>query len=141
MDKGTAGLGTQPKGDQAASIEREIEVIRENLDGLVTELDHRRHLLNPFAAARRHPASFAVAGALMVGAVTAAVLVHNARARRRNSWLGRGRRLKAAVSDLMDGKAAAVTPSFGLRMLSAVAAAAAGMVGKRLVSRYFSRTG
>jgi hypothetical protein len=141
MDKGTVGLGGQASTDEAASIEREIEVIRGNLDGLVTELDHRRHLLNPIAAARRHPSAFAVAGILVAGAITAAVLIHNARERRRNSWLGRGRRLKAAVTDLMEGKTTPVTPKVGRRVLGAVATAAAGMLGKRLATQLFARNG
>lgn len=141
MDKGTTGVETPGAADRAAAIEREIESIRGHLDGLVDELDNRRHRLNPMVAARRHPATFALAGALVAGVITAAVLVHNARERRRSSWLGRGRRLKGALRDLMEGKAAAVTPSFGVRMLSALAAAAAGVAGKRLATQLFSRKG
>jgi hypothetical protein len=141
MDKGTVGLGGKASADQAASIEREIEVIRGNLDGLVTELDHRRHRLNPMVAARRHPTTFAIAGVLVAGAVTAAILVHNARERRRNSWLGRGHRLKLALTELMQSKAPAATPNVGLRMLGAVATAAAGMIGRRLATQFFSRNG
>lgn len=140
MDKGTAGVTPGANADQAAAIEREIEAIRGHLDGLVTELDHRRHRLNPIVAARRHPSTFALAGVLLAGAVTAAVLVHGARERRRHSWLGRGKQLKSSLADLMEGRAAAVSPKLGMRMLSALATAAAAVVGRRVATQIFSRS-
>jgi len=139
MDKGTAGMTPGADADQPASIEREIEAIRGHLGGLVTELDHRRHGLNPIVAAKRHPAIFAVAGVMLTGAVVTAILVHNARKRRRHSWLGRGKRLTSTLNELMQGKAAAASPNLGVSMLSALATAAAGVVGKRMVMQFFSR--
>ncbi len=141
MDKATTGVKPQATRDQAAAIEREIESIRGHLDGLVSELDNRRHALNPVVAARRHPAAFAVAGALVVIAVGTALAVHSARKRRLKSWLGRGRRLKGALGDLMEGKVATIAPNFGARMLSALATAAAGVVGKRVATQLLSRNG
>jgi hypothetical protein len=140
MDKGTTGV-VEPGAGQAAAIEQEIVRIRENLGGLVSELDHRRQGLNPMVAARRHPTGFAIAGALIIGAVGAAILIHNARERRRNSWRGRGRRLKGALTELMEGRAATVSPKLSRRLLGAVATAAGAAVGRQLATRLFSRGG
>jgi hypothetical protein len=140
MDKGTLGVVTGRKDDaDQAAIEREIQLIRGNLEGLVDELDHRRHRLNPAVAAARHPSGFIIAGVLVAGAVSAAILLHNARVRRQRSWLGRGRRFKAALMELMEGKPVAVSPRFGTRVLTAVTSAAAAAVGKRLVTKMLSR--
>ncbi len=140
MDKGTLGVVTGGKDDaDQAAIEREIDLIRGNLEGLVDELDHRRHRLNPVVAATRHPSGFLIGGVLVAGAVTVAILLHNARARRQRSWLGRGRRLKAALAELMEGKTAAVSPGFGTRVLTAITTAAAATAGKQLVRKLLSR--
>lgn len=138
MDKGTPGVTTTGAGP-AASIEREIEAIRGNLDGLVSELDHRRHRLSPLVAAHRHPAGFALAGVVLAGAITAGVLVHRARERRRHSWIGRGKRLKAALGDLMEGRAATRPPSLGARLLIAIATAATAAAGKRLAAQFLAK--
>lgn len=142
MDKGTASL-KQSAGNShaAAAIEREIESIRDNLDDLMRELDHRRHQLNPFVAARKHPAVVAAAGLILVAATVGGVSLMRTRQRRFNSWAARGRGLGTAVRRLLrePETAMAEPPGFGKRVLAAGASAAVTVLARQLARRLIRR--
>src|SRR5512138_2767570 len=100
MDKGTTGVIALATDDakHAATVEREIEGIRGNLDRLVAELDHRRHGLSPSRLARQHPLWLALVGAAVLAtAAGAGLLAYRLRQRRFHSWVERGRRLQSAI--------------------------------------------
>jgi hypothetical protein len=147
MDKGTASLkraiGNQ---DEAEAIEREIDGIRQNLDDLVNELDHRRHQLNPVVLIRHHPVVLAAAGVVLLGALASSVTLFRARQRKArktyNFLAGRGRRLGVALGRLTRDSEAAVpaSPSVGRRVLAAGVSAAAAVVARRMVQRLIRRT-
>lgn len=141
MDKGTTGVtpGSSNDAEHAAVIEKEIEGIRGKLDGLVAELDHRRHRLSPIRAVRKHPSIFAFAGLILLAGVVGTT--YRARRRKRHSWLERGKRLKHAADRVMAGKSIEQPPNnIWLRAIVAAASATGALVGKRLVRRFLSRS-
>jgi len=146
MDKGTIGLKSVDNGKhgdkggdkEAATIEKEIEVIRSNLDGLVNELDERRHRLNPVFVARHHPVGLALGGLVVAGAVWAGLAIHNARVRKRNSWLGRARRLRSTLGQLFEKPdVVRAPPGLGKKVLTAAATAAVVVAARRLARQMF----
>lgn len=126
---------------QAERLEQEIEEIRDNLGGLVSELDHRRHRLNPINLLTEHPVPIAIAGVVLVGAIWGGVLLHNARERERNSLVGRSRRLQSALRRAMDkpDKVAEAEPSVGAKILTAAGTAAAAVIARKLATRLIAR--
>ncbi len=139
MDKAATGVTPFSTDDakHAAAIEEEIESIRANLDGLVAELDYRRHRLSPSRLARRHPSFFALLGmALLAGVVGASLLAYRIRRRNLHSWSRRGRRLADAVQRLMAGKSIEAPPNVARKALAAAASAAATIAGRRLATRF-----
>ena len=147
MDKGTANLKeTIGNRDEAEAIEHEIEDIRQNLDELVNELDHRRHQLNPVVLIRHHPLVIAAAALVLLGAVTGSVVLFRTRQRKAKklyySWGARGRRLGETIGRLARDPQAAVpkSPSIGKRVLVAGASAAAAVVARRMTRKFMRRT-
>jgi hypothetical protein len=129
--------------EHADRLEGEIEGIRDHLDGLVTELDHRRHGLNPRVALARHPWAFAIGGAMLIGLVVGSVAWRNARARERDSWKGRVKQrwrtaLRRAPEEQPETTAVG-QPSIGMKILTAAGTAAAAVVARRLATRFFAR--
>ncbi len=125
---------------EAERLEHEIEDIREHLGGLVTELDHRRHRLNPVAIVKRDPWPFAIGGVVLVGAIVGGTAWRNARVHRFGSWEGRAQRCLATLrltrESQPNGNGA---PSIGRRILAAAASAAAVIVARRIATRLFAR--
>jgi len=124
--------------DRAAAIEKEIQAIRGNLDGLVSELDHRRHQLHPLRAFRNHPLAFVIAGVVVAAAVTAGVSIGRARRREQSSWRARGRRLGSALGRWVERRPVEVIvqkPGLGTKVLGAAATATAAMVARRLAAK------
>jgi hypothetical protein len=126
----------------ADRLEEEIEGIRDNLDGLVTELDHRRHGLNPRVMLKRHPWSVAIGGAVLVGLVVGGVAWRNLRAREGDSFKSRAKRWRQALRRAEDKpeKVAEGQPNVGMKILTAAATAAAAVVARRLATRFFARS-
>jgi len=146
MDKGTADLKEAiGNSDEAEAIEREIEGIRQKLDDLVDEFDHRRHQLNPVVLLRHHPLVVAAAGGMLLGAIAGSVALFRLRQRKAESinysWGARGRRLGEAMGRLAGRPEAAVpkAPSIGKRLLAAGASVAAAVVVRRLARQFFRR--
>src|SRR3954466_4954625 len=94
------------KPESAEQKEAEIERSRARLDGLVTEMDRRRHELGDVRLQlRKHKGLVAAVGGGLVLAI-AAVVVFTVRAHRRQSgWRGRAARLR--------GRADRVREAFG----------------------------
>jgi len=145
MDKGTPGLGSASRSDdaeRAAELEQEIESIRGNLDGLVAELDHRRHRLSPVRVAREHPLLAVIAGGVtLVGLETAGALIYKARARKQPSWLERSQRLASALGRLTSDPPVRTSPGLGWKILTAAGTATAAVVGRRLARKLLSEKG
>ena len=126
---------------RAEQLEHEIEQIRENLGGLVSELDHRRHRLNPLNALSHYPWPVALGSVALVGLVVGGVALHRARERERDSLLNRGKRLQLALRRAVDrpDKVAEAEPDIGMKILTTVATAVAAVAARRLASRIFAQ--
>ncbi|MEO5767510.1 MAG: hypothetical protein ABIS92_04095 [Polyangia bacterium] len=126
---------------RAEQLEHEIEEIRDNLGGLVRELDHRRHRLNPLNAISHYPWPVALGSAALLGLVVGGVVLHRARARERDSLLNRGKRLQSALRRAMDkpDKVAETEPNVGMKVLTTMATAVAAVAARRLASRIFAQ--
>jgi len=128
--------------ERAEQLEHEIEEIRDHLGGLVSELDQRRHRLNPVAVVGRRPWTFAVSGVVVVGLVVGGLALQRRRARERDSWVNQGKRLRSALRRAVDrpDKVAKAEPSIGMKVLSTAATAMAAVAARRLAIRLFART-
>jgi hypothetical protein len=118
-------------------VSGEIDVLRNELGGLVAELDRRRHeALDLGLQVRRHPiavAAVATAAALVLGGALA-LIVHTRRERRRPST--RARETRRALARLFDHPSrVAAEPSIPNKVATAVAIALATAVAKRLLER------
>jgi hypothetical protein len=135
MDKGTTGVsGSEPTPEPAASIEKEIEDIRENLGGLVGELEHRGQQLNPLRAARIHPIIFALTSVAIAGLVSSGVYLYLLRRSQRVSWLGRFKRLRSSMHELIR-RDQPLPPSAGKRIVHAAVSASAAVIARHLATR------
>jgi hypothetical protein len=115
----------------------EIDVLRHELGGLVTELDRRRHeALDLRLQVRRHPvlvATVVTVTALLVGGAVALV-VREARERKRPAR--RAREIRDALGRLVDHpREIASQPSIGNKIATAVGVALATTLAKRLLDR------
>lgn len=142
MGEGSAGVrnGSPGPGD-VHRVAGEIDVIRGELGGLVAELDRRRHeALDLRLQVRRHPVLIATAAsvaALVVGGAVA-VLVHQARERRRPAR--RARDLRDALGRLVEHpREVGSQPSIGNKVVTAVGVAVATTLVKRLLDRTVPR--
>jgi hypothetical protein len=128
-----------PRPDQVAG---EIDVLRTELGGLVSELDRRRHeVFDVRLQASRHPlvaAGVAVAVALLVGGA----ISHAVRnARRRETPTARARDVRAALGRLAHHpRRVAAEPSISTKLLTAVAVAALTTLVKRFAERAVTAT-
>jgi hypothetical protein len=127
-----------PRPDEAVGrVEGEIDMLRNELGGLVAELDRRRHEALDFRLqARKHPvlvASVATVAALVVGGAIA-LMVHARQERRRPSV--RAREARRALSRLFDHPdRVAAEPSMSNKIVTAVGAAIATALVKRIVDQ------
>jgi len=127
----------------ARELETEITEIRSRLDRSLSELDRRRHELTDVRLqVRRHPLVAVVAGATVVallGGVAYAVWV----SRQRNKPISKARRLKHALSRMIDEpqKVAKSEPTVPEKILAAAGTAAASILVKKLMERAFDAAG
>jgi hypothetical protein len=127
-----------PKPEEIVGrVEGEIDMLRNELGGLVAELDRRRHeALDLGLQARRHPvlvASIATVAALLVGGAIALV-VRTRHERRRPSV--RAREARRALSRLFEHPdRVAAEPSIPNKVVTAVTVALATALAKRLLDR------
>ncbi len=126
-----------PRDGDVGRVAGEIDVLRHELGGLVSELDRRRHeALDVRLQMRRHPvlvAAVATVAALLVGGAIALV-VRDARQRRHPTR--RAREVRDAFSRLVSNpRQVASQPSISNKVATAVGVAIATTVAKRLLDR------
>jgi hypothetical protein len=126
-----------PRAADVGRVAGEIDVLRHELGGLVSELDRRRQeALDVRLQVRRHPilvASVVTVAALLVGGAIALV-VREARERRKPTR--RARDVKDAFSRLLEHpREVASQPSVGNKIATAVGVLVATTVAKRLLER------
>ena len=142
-DRVRAGQAKQEPQKPARELETEITEIRSRLDRSLAELDRRRHELTDVRLqVKRHPLVVAAAGVAllaMAGGVAYAVWA----ARQRNKPMSKARRLKHALSRMMEEphKVAKAEPTVPEKILAAAGTAAATMVVKRMMERAFDSAG
>ena len=126
--------GPAPTGQNVEALQREIEVIREGLDGMVGELDRRRHaLFDVRSQLRRHTVPIIAVAAALLGIVAGGIALGVAHRRRRARLAARLTRFRQALRRMIDKPArVANTPTVGQRILGAGGAAAASAIGKRM---------
>ena len=131
---GGKGEGPAPTGANVEALQREIEVIREGLDGMVGELDRRRHtLFDVRTQLRRHTVPLIAVAAALLGIVAGGIALGVAHRRRRARLPARLGRFQQALRRMIDKPArVANTPTVGQRIIGAGGAAAASAIAKRV---------
>jgi hypothetical protein len=126
-------------------LENDIENIRENLGDLVSELDQRRHRLNPMRLVRGNPLVLAVGGALLLGLGAGTVAWRMSRARRERTLGARVDRLRVALGGAVAGagnnvgRAPIERPGAMVKLLTAAGTAVAAVAARRLAEAAFAR--
>jgi len=124
----------------ARELETEITEIRSRLDRSLAELDRRRHELTDVRLqVKRHPMAAVAAGAVVLalaGGVAYAVWA----SRQRNKPISKVRRLKHALSRMIDEphKMAKSEPTVPEKILAAAGTAAATILVKKVMERAFT---
>ncbi len=126
-----------PESEDVGRVAGEITTLRDELGGLVAELDRRRHeALDLRLQVSRHPVlvgTVATVAAVLVGGAIA-LAVRNARRRRRPAV--RAREARAALARLFEHpRRVAAEPSIGNKIATAVGVAIATTLAKRLIER------
>jgi hypothetical protein len=117
-------------------IEREVEEIRDNISGIVGELDRRGHRLVDWRSHLRKNAL--LLGALSAGCLlglSATIAVERAKRRRRRTPIEKARRLYVAISRMIAHPelVARPHPSIGRKALAAAVSAAVGILVKAVL--------
>ena len=126
-------------------LERDIDGIRENLGGLITELDHRRHRMNPVRIVKDNRTAIAVGGAVVVGLVLGGIAWRNSRTRKAELALQAGSKFteaaRARLRQLVFGreseKVREAQPNVGVKILAAAGSAVAVVAARRLSESAF----
>ena len=136
---GVTRIDTRPARDPR-TIEREIRGHRGELSALVGELNRRRQELTDVKLQLRRHAVGVVTGILATGAVLGGSLVYARwRARRHDSLIARGGRLREAVGRMIDRpERVASEPTVAQRLLASAGSAAAAVVIKAILERFAS---
>jgi predicted protein tyrosine phosphatase len=145
MGAGTVNLTShaEPSHENAdtnepAVLEREVEDIRENISGIVSELDRRKdELLDWRTQVRKHAVLLVAVGASCILGLTLTLAIGAAQRRRRNRPLEKARRLRAALSRIIANPelVAPPRPSITRKALGAAASASAGILAKSLAQQ------
>ena len=126
--------GPAPTNENVEALQREVESIRTGLDGMVGELDRRRHMLfDVHSQMRRHAVPLIALGAALLGIAAGGIFLGVAHRRRRARLGPRLDRFHEALRRMVDqpGRVAS-TPSVGRKIIGAGGAAAASVIAKRL---------
>ena len=140
MKATTTGSGARPNVSPRESIRQldgEIAAVREELGGLVAELDRRRHeLLDVKLQVRRHAVGITLTGVTLLSSAAGLVWLGHWYTRRRPAPLSRAGRVREAVSRMIDKpERVAVEAGIPAKILTAAANAAIAIVLKRLLER------
>jgi hypothetical protein len=142
VDEGEIGVSEPSDDARSDQLQHDIEDIRENIGGLVTELDHRRHdAFNVKRQIRRHGPWLALGGLALVGLIAGGTLLARRRARARRRLPVRAARVAQALVRLVKDpeRQAPPPPSVGLKILAAAGTAAASVLAKRLATYLVER--
>ena len=133
---GSADPGMSPR-ESSRQLEGEIAVLRDELTGLVAELDRRRHELTDFKLqARRHMVGATLTGAGLLASAAGFVWLSVWRRRRRSQATARMGRLREAVSPMVDRPdRVAAEPGIAAKILTAAANAAVATAIKKILER------
>jgi hypothetical protein len=136
----SAAPGVAPR-ENARQLEGEIAVLRDELTGLVAELDRRRHELTDFKLqARRHVEGVTLTGVSLLASTAGFVWLSIRRSRRRNLARAKMGRLREAVSRMVDRPdRVAAEPGIPARILTAAANAAVATAIKRVLEHSLQR--
>lgn len=129
MDQGEDRVTAGPKDPEkrADQLEQKADAIRDDLDGLVGELDKRAH-----NAMRRYVKPIAIGAAVLVAGIVSLLVWR--RVRRRPSTLDRlGSALRRAAAH--PDRVAKPSPSIAKKIIAAATAAGASVAARRLVGR------
>ena len=135
---------SQPGGDRVLSpressrqLEGEIAMLRDELGGLVAELDRRRHELTDVKLqAKRHALGATLTGVGLLASAAGFVWLGAWRARRRRTTMARIGRLREAVSRMVERpERVATEPSVPVKILTAAATAAVATAMKKVLER------
>ena len=124
----------------ARELETEITEIRSRLDRSLAELDRRRHELTDVRLQiARHPMMAVAAGATLL-AIAGGVAYAVWASRQRNKPISKARRLKHALSRMIEEphKVAKSEPTVPEKILAAAGTAAATILVKKLMERPFT---
>ncbi len=127
----------KPESNPDQLSERAAES-RARLDALVSELDHRRHVFTRArTAVGERPAWFVAGGVALLALASGVVLLVVKRHRSRQRLSARGRRLRRAVSRMIDkpDRVAAQDPSMAGKLITAAATTLVTSLIKRTVTR------
>jgi hypothetical protein len=136
--------------DKVESLERDIDLIRNNVGELVGELNQRRHdAFDLRLQFHRHARGFVVFAAAFLCAVAGVIALAISRRRHHRSLTGRARRLGRAARGFRAAVGRAVShpdrvaergPSVTRKVAAAGGAAMASVLGKKLARRLVSET-
>jgi hypothetical protein len=123
--------------DKAKALQEDIEEIRGNLGGMVSELDQRRHdLFDVRKQISRHVIPLALTGLALLGVAVGGIALAAHRRRQREAFGARLVRLRRALVRMIDKpERVASEPSPERKIATAGAAAVVSAVVKRLAQR------
>ena len=139
MNVGGKDPGPAPTSENVEALQREIESIRTGLDGMVGELDRRRHTLFDLRSQlRRHAIPLVALGAALLGIAAGGIALGVSHRRRRARLGPRLGRFQEALRRMVDqpGRVAS-SPGVGRKIIGAGGAAAASVLAKRLAGSLF----
>jgi hypothetical protein len=127
--------------DKAKALQEEVVEIRDDLTGLVNELDHRRHdLFDVRKQLSRHAIPLVLGGLGVVGLVAGGWALAARRRRRRQALSSRVARLRQALARMIDKpERVARSPGTAERIAGAAATAIVSVVARRLAERMIRR--
>jgi hypothetical protein len=137
-DEHESGGGDKPASDdKAQALQKDIEQIRGNLGGMVSELDRRRHdLFDVRKQLSRHAIPLALTGLALLGVAVGGVALAARRRRQREAFGARLVRLRRAFARMIDKpERVASAPSPERKIASAGAASIVSVLAKRLAER------
>jgi hypothetical protein len=143
MDEGTTRMKDhRPSPETPAELERDIEVVRNDLGMVAGELDRRRHeLFDVRRQLTRHPLAIALIAGAALGIAAAGIALARSRRRRYHDVGERFGRVREAIQRMSrhPERAARPTPSAGRRIATAGGTAAASVLARQLTQRLLNR--